>query len=116
MDLQNEVRAHTRLEVREESKWSYEDLVNLLLTAGMVSTAWWLIYQRYCVWRHEKYPYAERQVRLRQKYFYSEFPAMQLHVRSRRCTFTYGSPQKLFLIFLALSMVNSVLILAAKRM
>ena len=55
-----------------QSAWSYEAAFTGLCTA---SPAWLIFYPRYCVWRHDKYPYTASQVKFRQIFFPDSFIA-----------------------------------------
>ena len=41
---------------------------------GMILTGWWVLLPRYCIWRHRKYPYTEKQLGIRRDWFGNEFP------------------------------------------
>ncbi len=95
----------TALEARlpkVQSAWSYEAMAVAFTNIGVASTAWCIIYPRYCVWRHDKYPYTASQVKFRQTYLHPTFPE-PLKASAHRL------PGQLFKVFLAMSVVESVL-------
>ena len=90
------------------SGWSYEAIGVMFTGVGMASTSWWMIYPRYCVWRHDKYPYSSSQIKFRQTYFDPTFPEpvkASAHRLSRR----------LFQGFLTMSVVENIVMWSRNR-
>lgn len=91
-----------------ESGWNYDAIAVAFTGVGMMSTAWWVIYPRYCVWRHDKYPYTPSQIKFRQTYFDPRFPEPVKPSAHRL-------PRQLFQGFLALSAVENLVMWWRKK-
>jgi hypothetical protein len=63
--------------VKARMWWRSVDMtVSSVLGAGIVGSAWWITYPRYCVWRHRTMrPYTPPQIWLRRCVFNPHFPS-----------------------------------------